>query len=100
MPDLVGGMRQRGPERTGPVAVVLHEMQGHALSGLGADAGQAAQGARERVEAGERFLRRHGSVHKASDGGAPARRVRLWSQNGSLNPGGSGSPAVSPAIFS
>jgi hypothetical protein len=67
------------------VAVVLQQVEGHALRRLHAHAGQAAQ----RVD----------QAFDAADP-APATSVGRRHQNGNFMPGGSGMPAVSLPIFS
>ena len=74
---------QRARDAQRAVAVVLQQVEGHALRRLHADAGQAAQRLDQRVE------RRLSHA-----------RDRRGAQNGNFMPGGSGMPAVSLPIFS
>ena len=50
-------MMQRIGQRHGTVAIMLHEMQGHALRGLGSHPGQATQRLGQLVKARQRLLR-------------------------------------------
>lgn len=43
-------LRERAPERGRAIPVVLHEMVGHALGGLGPNAGQTAQRFRQKIK--------------------------------------------------